>query len=917
MKTKPFNLIFLSTFILSVLNAVPSKINYQGLITDGSGSPIVSTTNTIITNLYATALDEAILYSESFTDVVSNNDGIYSIQIGDSNLQTLLEENSDLWLELTINGETLSPRQLINAVPYALVAKTAESLEDGATLGNIDLTGDLSARRVIVNQTLSVDGMSNLQEVYARRLSVYGQIDGSGALVDFSNASSIRVPAPSNQGDASNKSYVDSLTTANAASITANSTSITGNTSNISTNTSNISTNTSNISANTSNISTNMSNISANTTAIAAETTAREAENALRSEKEPVMFVYDTNQSIYGFAPYIDLNSRILLVGQTNPNQNGIYTWLGTMFEGGPNRSLVRTQDFDEASEMQAGAFVFATSGESSGKGYVLTQTVADINNSSINFKRFTYDQESDAFDAATLSSKAPVQYVYEYERALSTTNYDGADYSFYNDFAQGYSAGDRILLIGQWDAEENGIYEVVDSTFSFTYITRASDLDEQNEFFGGIFVFVENGPLAGQGYVLGALHDNFQLDAAYNFNGEHDLNFSRFTVDTTQNVEFENQVTVGELIVNGPGGSIYFGGDTNQINGNFVVNGNTVDFESVHELRVPTPDQANEATNKAYVDSADSVLQADIDQNESDADTAISANTSAIAAEVTARTSAIATLQADVDQNEADADGAIATLQAEVDQNEADADVAITSLQAFDEASASQVPVLLAREWNQQNLNDVPIQYWDGNQSTYMEIGDRILIAGQGSASENGIYEVASVSGSYGSLVRAEDYDSAEEINAGDFVFVQAGDLAGQGFVLGALSESFELGVNDLNFSRFTIDTTRDVEFENRVTAGELMVTGVQSSANFDGWVNQMSGNLVVYGNSADFDVQSMRVPTPDQANEATNKAYVDSVVVPSGGLVAWPLSSPIPNGWSNAALNEPMPNFIWIQKN
>ena len=105
------------------------------------------------------------------------------------------------------------------------------------------------------------------------------------------------------------------------------------------------------------------------------------------------------------------------------------------------------------------------------------------------------------------------------------------------------------------------------------------------------------------------------------------------------------------------------------------------------------------------------------------------------------------------------------------------------------------------------------------GNRRSYFNCGAF-------SASENGIYEVASVSGSYGSLVRAEDYDSAEEINAGDFVFVQAGDLAGQGFVLGALSESFELGVNDLNFSRFTIDTTQDVEFENRVTAGELMVS-------------------------------------------------------------------------------------------
>ena len=43
----------------------------------------------------------------------------------------------------------------------------------------------------------------------------------------------------------------------------------------------------------------------------------------------------------------------------------------------------------------------------------------------------------------------------------------------------------------------------------------------------------------------------------------------------------------------------------------------------------------------------------------------------SAIAAETTARTSAIATLQADVDQNELDADGAIAALVADVDQND------------------------------------------------------------------------------------------------------------------------------------------------------------------------------------------------------------------------------------------------------
>jgi hypothetical protein len=75
--------------------------------------------------------------------------------------------------------------------------------------------------------------------------------------------------------------------------------------------------------------------------------------------------------------------------------------------------------------------------------------------------------------------------------------------------------------------------------------------------------------------------------------------------------------------------------------------------------------------------------------------------------------------------------------------------------------------------------------------------------------------------------------------------------------------------------------------------------------------------GDIMFDGYSANFEMaQEVRVPTPDQDNEATNKAYVDSAVVPSGGLVAWSSASPLPTGWSNAGLSSPMPNYIWIIK-
>jgi hypothetical protein len=80
---------------------------------------------------------------------------------------------------------------------------------------------------------------------------------------------------------------------------------------------------------------------------------------------------------------------------------------------------------------------------------------------------------------------------------------------------------------------------------------------------------------------------------------------------------------------------------------------------------------QADVDQNETDADVAIAAVQADVDQNETDADLAIAAANVAMLA-------AVATVQADVDQNETDADAAIAAVQADVDQNEADADTAI-----------------------------------------------------------------------------------------------------------------------------------------------------------------------------------------------------------------------------------------------
>ena len=115
--------------------------------------------------------------------------------------------------------------------------------------------------------------------------------------------------------------------------------------------------------------------------------------------------------------------------------------------------------------------------------------------------------------------------------------------------------------------------------------------------------------------------------------------------------------------------------------------------------------DTANDTAFAGYVtsnDAAVAALQADVNQNETDADaadTALSNRLDTLEADPTTAT-ALAAVQADVDQNEADADAAdtalgnritvleadpttaaaVAAVQADVDQNESDADAAIAA---------------------------------------------------------------------------------------------------------------------------------------------------------------------------------------------------------------------------------------------
>ncbi len=99
--------------------ASPHQLFYQGRLLDDGGSP-VSSNVTVWVGIYTNDTGGASVYEETIGTVAVQN-GVYSFTFGadEAGLDAALLYPA-CWLELHINGDPLSPRQRLVAVPYAV-----------------------------------------------------------------------------------------------------------------------------------------------------------------------------------------------------------------------------------------------------------------------------------------------------------------------------------------------------------------------------------------------------------------------------------------------------------------------------------------------------------------------------------------------------------------------------------------------------------------------------------------------------------------------------------------------------------------------------------------------------------------------------------------------------------------------------
>ena len=148
-------------------SAAPTKLAQQGRVLDGDGAPLEGNFSMVFV-LYDAPTDGTALWTEERS--ADFDAGYYSITLGEQvPLDDLLFTVDSVWLELSIGGETLAPRQEVVSVPYALRATAAEHVEGGmvdAAEISVDGTVVIDASGSWVGPTPAV-GWSDLSDIPA------------------------------------------------------------------------------------------------------------------------------------------------------------------------------------------------------------------------------------------------------------------------------------------------------------------------------------------------------------------------------------------------------------------------------------------------------------------------------------------------------------------------------------------------------------------------------------------------------------------------------------------------------------------------------------------------------------------------------------------------------------------------------
>ena len=126
-----------------------TTINYQGRLADDAGNPQTGTLGMSFA-IWDAANGGGIIWGPENHSAVPVTDGLFNVGLGSQTSGGIPTTvwNGDRYLEITVGGETLTPRELIRSVPVAGMALTAQTADTALTANSADLALSVSNNSV-------------------------------------------------------------------------------------------------------------------------------------------------------------------------------------------------------------------------------------------------------------------------------------------------------------------------------------------------------------------------------------------------------------------------------------------------------------------------------------------------------------------------------------------------------------------------------------------------------------------------------------------------------------------------------------------------------------------------------------------------------------------------------------------------